>query len=213
MYKDLVKFLQKDDHLYDYQLKSKGEFNFENDILLEGGQKGVLSNDVTYSEVREYKTPFNYIRFYFITRCFSEYMKSICEDIKNESEKPDLVLMNSGCWDLTRYGQNSLYEYKKNLPEGIYNLIKVLPFYTLFIWTTTLPLSKDVKGGFMVPEAECHQSKLREDVLEANNYAVNVMDEFRLDLLDLHFYFQNQIQRRAKDGIHWDATGIICNLV
>lgn len=59
----------------------------------------------------------------------------------------------------------------------------------------------------MIPEAECHQSKLREDVLEANKYAVNVMDEFKLDLLDLHFYFRNQIQRRAKDGIHWDATG------
>lgn len=207
MYKDLIKFLQKDDHLCDYQLKSKGEIRFEKDTLLEGGTKGLLSNDVTYTEVREYKTSFNYIRFYFITRCYSEYMKSICEDIKNESEKPDLVIMNSGCWDLTRYGVNSIYEYKKNLPEGIYSLIKVLPCYTLFIWTTTLPLSKDVKGGFMVPEAECHQSKLREDVLEANKYAVNVMDEFRLDLLDLHFYFQNQIQRRAKDGIHWDATG------
>ena len=34
----------------------------------------------------------------------------------------------------------------------------------------------------MIPEAECRQSKLREDVLEANKYAVNVMDEFKLDL-------------------------------
>lgn len=206
MYKDLVKFLQKDEHLCDYQLKNKGEFKFENDALLEGGRLNTLNNDVTYTEMREYKAPFNLVRFYFVTRCYSDYLKSICDDVRNDSEKPDLVIMNSGCWDLTRYGLNSIYEYKKNLPLGIYELIKVLPCNTLFLWTTTLPLSKDVKGGFMVPEAECRSSKLREDVLEANKFAVNVIDEFRLDLLDLHFYFRNQIQRRAKDGIHWDAT-------
>jgi hypothetical protein len=58
--------------------------------------------------------------------------------------------MNSGCWDLTRYGVNSMFEYKQNLPMAMYYLCKVLPSYTLFIWTSILPLSKDVKGGFMV---------------------------------------------------------------
>ena len=56
-------------------------------------------------QVREFKTNFYLVRFYFITRCYSDYLKSICEDIKNEAEKPDLVIMNSGCWDLTRYLQ------------------------------------------------------------------------------------------------------------
>jgi hypothetical protein len=82
----------------------------------------------------------------------------------------------------------------------------VLPSYTVFLWTTTMPLSKDVRGGFMIPEVESTKSKLREDVLEANYYAVNVMNEFKLDVLDLHYYFHKQIQRRARDGIHWDAT-------
>lgn len=82
----------------------------------------------------------------------------------------------------------------------------MLPSYTVFLWTTTMPLSKDVRGGFMIPEVESTKSKLREDVLEANYYAVNVMNEFKLDVLDLHYYFHKQIQRRARDGIHWDAT-------
>lgn len=89
---------------------------------------------------------------------------------------------------------------------GIFSLIKVLPSYTVFIWNTTLPLSKDVRGGFMIPEIYERQSMLREDVLEANHYAINVMKEYKLDVLDLHYYFLNHIQRRAKDGIHWDAT-------
>ena len=61
----------------------------------------------------------------------------------------------------------------------------------------------------MIPEVEGMKSKLRQDILEANKYAANVIDEFKLDLLDLHFYFHNQIHRRAKDGIHWDSTGNI----
>lgn len=90
---------------------------------------------------------------------------------------------------------------------GIFSLIRVLPSYTVFLWTTTMPISKDVKGGFMIPEVECLKSKLREDVLEANHYAYLIMKEFKLDVLDLHYFFRRQIQRRAKDGIHWDATG------
>ena len=104
--------------------------------------------------MREYKTPYHLVKFYFITRCYSDYLKSICEDISQMPEKPDVVIMNSGCWDLTRYGVNSMYEYKQNLPYGIYHLAKVLPSYTVFLWTTTMPLSKEVKGGFMVPELE-----------------------------------------------------------
>jgi len=43
-------------------------------------------------------------------------------------------------WDLTRYGANSIPDYKQNLPKGIYSLIRVLPSYTLFIWVTDLML-------------------------------------------------------------------------
>ena len=93
-----------------------------------------------------------------------------------------------------------------NLRKSIIKLASVLPNYSLFIWVTTLPLSKDIKGGFVIPEIELGKSKLREDVLEANSYAAQVIREFQLDLIDLHYYFTHQIQRRAKDGIHWDAT-------
>ena len=50
------------------------------------------------------------------------------------------------------------------------------------------------------------KAHLREDVLEANNYAAQVMRDFKLDLLDLHYYFHKQTARRKKDGIHWDST-------
>ena len=124
--------------------------------------------------MREYKTHFHLIKFYFITRCYSDYLLSVAKQIHADPEKPDVVIMNSGVWDLTRYGSNSIPDYKHNLPLGIEALIKVLPSQTLFIWCTTLPLSKDIKGGFVIPEIELGKSKLREDVLEANTYASRV---------------------------------------
>jgi hypothetical protein len=53
-----------------------------------------------------------------------------------------------------RYGKRSFEDYKRFLPYGIYNLCQVLPEYTVFLWTTTMPLSKEVRGGFMIPECE-----------------------------------------------------------
>lgn len=165
-----------------------------------------MSNETTYTEVRLYQTKFHTVKFYFITRCYSDYLQSICSDIAKASVKPDIVIMNSGVWDLTRYGENSALDYKINLPKGLHAMISVLPNSCLFIWTTTLPLSKDIKGGFVIPELELSTSKLREDVLMANSYAARIVDELQLDLIDLHYYFMNQIQRRSRDGIHWDPS-------
>jgi len=206
MYKDLVKLLQTNELLADQQLKTKGEFYFENDQLLDGGQKGIMSNETSYTEIRQYKTATHWIKFYFITRCYSDMIKSIAKEIEDSYSKPDVMLMNSGVWDLTRYGPNSIPDYKINLRSGLKTFAKVLPCKSLFIWVTTLPLSKDIKGGFVIPEIEVGKSKLREDVLEANVYACQVVKELQLDLIDLHYYFTQQIQRRVKDGIHWDPT-------
>jgi hypothetical protein len=114
--------------------------------------------------------------------------------------------MNSGCWDLTRYGRLSFKDYQRNLPYGIYNLVKILPSHTVFLWTTTMPLAKCVTGGFASADCDYFKSgaDLRSDVLDANKYAANVIRNFKLDLLDLHYYFHKQTHRRKKDGIHWD---------
>jgi hypothetical protein len=53
MYKDLVKILQSDDYLTDKQLKLKGEFVHEKDVLLQGGQYDGLTNNTNYTEVRD----------------------------------------------------------------------------------------------------------------------------------------------------------------
>lgn len=54
-----------------------------------------------YIEVREYRSRSICIRFYFVTRCYYDYMETILQDFM-EQPVPDVVFVSSCCWDVTR---------------------------------------------------------------------------------------------------------------
>ncbi|XP_061184626.1 PC-esterase domain-containing protein 1A-like [Saccostrea echinata] len=205
IYKDLVMLLQKNLYLKDKHLRNKGEMSFERDELIEGGRKGLMSNGVNYREIRQYHRENHLIRFYFVTRCYNTYMESILSDISKDP-KPDIIIMNSCLWDISRYGKNGVEEYKVNLVRLFDRLKEVVSPDCLVIWNATLPISKNVRGGFLIPGVEFMNSTLRLDILEANFYAQQVVVSHGYDLLDLHYYMRNQLHRRAGDGVHWDQT-------
>ncbi len=76
--------------------------SFENDELIEGGRKGKMSNGINYREVRQYLTDTHLVRFYFVCRCYNAYVESILADLCQEP-RPDVVIMNSCLWDISRY--------------------------------------------------------------------------------------------------------------
>lgn len=82
-------------------LSHQGELSFENDCLVEGGRLGHMNNGTAYREVRQYRSDHYLVRFYFITRIFSNYMESILADFKH-GIKPDMVIVNSCVWDVSR---------------------------------------------------------------------------------------------------------------
>ncbi|XP_036453308.1 PC-esterase domain-containing protein 1A-like [Colossoma macropomum] len=204
VYKDLVLLLQRDTHLTLSQLKSKGELSFEQDCLVEGGRLGPMTNGTEYREVRQYRTDHHLVRFYFITRVFSRYMESILADFKHEL-KPDVVIVNSCLWDVSRYSRKWVSEYKENLHKFFAQLKAVLPRESLVMWNMTMPLGKKIIGGFLVPEIEYVGPTLRFDVIEANFYGAMLANAYGLDVLDLHFTFRFSLQHRMKDGVHWNA--------
>jgi hypothetical protein len=75
--------------------------SFMNDELIEGGVKASLNNGINYTEARQYVTNYYLIRFYFVTRCYNQYVESILKDLCS-GPRPDLVIMNSCLWDMTR---------------------------------------------------------------------------------------------------------------
>lgn len=96
--------------------------------------------------------------------------------------------------------------YKENLEKLFSRFSECLSKECLVLWNATLPISRDARGGFIVPEISFLRYTLRLDILEANFYARQIVSAYGYDFLDLHFYFRDKIHRRVNDGIHWDMT-------
>ncbi|XP_036967604.1 PC-esterase domain-containing protein 1A-like isoform X2 [Acanthopagrus latus] len=203
VYKDLVLLLQKEQPLTLAQLRSKGEMSFEQDCLVEGGCLSQMHNGTEYREVRQFRSDHHLVRFYFVTRVYSYYMKSILEDFRR-GLKPDVIIVNSCLWDISRYS-GWMDTYKENLQKFFIELKETLPEETLVIWSLTMPLGEKIKGGFLVSEIEHKAPQLRDDVIEANFYSGTLGDFYGMDVLDLHFQFRFSLQHRTKDGVHWNA--------
>jgi len=76
--------------------------SFLGDELLEGGQKGEMTNGKNYVEVRHCHLPYHLLRFYFVTRVYSPYMETVIADLVID-HTPDIVVINSCLWDISRY--------------------------------------------------------------------------------------------------------------
>ncbi|XP_029382815.1 PC-esterase domain-containing protein 1A [Echeneis naucrates] len=204
VYKDLVLLLQKEKYLTGKQLKSKGELSFEEDCLVEGGCLSLMHNGTQYREVRQFQSAHHLVRFYFVTRIYSRYMQSILDDFRH-GLKPDVVIVNSCVWDISRYNPCWMDDYEENLCKFFDELRRILPEETLVIWNLAMPLAEKIKGGFLVPEIEHKAPHLRHDVIEANFYSGTLADAYNLDVLDLHFQFRFSLHHHTKDGVHWNA--------
>ncbi|XP_044539148.1 PC-esterase domain-containing protein 1A-like, partial [Gracilinanus agilis] len=205
VYKDLVLLLQKDSLLTEAQLKAKGELSFEQDRLVAGGQLGELHNGTHYREVRQFLSSSGHhlLRFYFLTRVYSTYVESVLAELQH-GPPPDLVIINSCLWDLSRYGGDAIRSYQENLECLFERMEEVLPASCLLVWTLAMPLGERLTGGFLLPELQPMTGSLRADVLEANFYCSMLADGHRFDVLDLHFHFRHAVRHRRLDGIHWD---------
>uniref|UniRef100_A0A8C3S069 Family with sequence similarity 113 n=1 Tax=Chelydra serpentina TaxID=8475 RepID=A0A8C3S069_CHESE len=203
VYKDLVLLLQKDALLSQSQLKAKGELSFENDRLVEGGVLGELTNGTNYREVRQYRSDHHLVRFYFVTRVYSDYVESILADFQ-VGPQPDVVIINSCLWDVSRYGPKSMKEYRVNLEKAFNRLDKVLPHACLLVWNMTMPVGHKIIGGFLIPGVR--QTKLPHHVIEGNFYGAVLASSHHFDVLDLHYYFRFDGHHRSGDGVHWDRA-------
>lgn len=207
VYKDLVVLLQRDCLLSTSQLKTKGELTFEGDVLLEGGRWGRMHNGTHYREVRQYRSAHHLLRFYFLTRAFSPYAAEVLEELRAGPHAPDLVVLNSCLWDLSR-GGGGARDFRRGYREDLGSLFgllgQALPEPCLRVWNTAMPVAEVVSGGFLLPEQQLRGAHLRLDVMEANFYSAVEAGRHGFDVLDLHFHFRHAGQHRQRDGVHWD---------
>ncbi|XP_075890201.1 PC-esterase domain-containing protein 1A [Nelusetta ayraudi] len=195
VYKDIVLLLQKETYLSNKQLKTKGEMSFQQDCLVEGGSFNPMNNGTVYREVRQYQSDHHLVRFYFLTKVYSSYLQSVLNDFRS-GLKPDVLIVNSCVWDISRYNSDWSTEYKANLHRFFEELREVLPEESLIIWNLTMPLGQNIRGGFLVPEIEHKSPQLHQDVIKANFLSGTLADSIGLDVLDLHYHFRHSLQHR-----------------
>lgn len=197
-YKDLLCLYQFDQLISNQRLKTKMEKCCLGDILICHGKK---TNGRDYLEERIFKMRDTTISFYFLTRIYSDYVKSIIA--RMDASPPDVIMVGSCLWDITRWGPDGVKEYKKNLHQFFSELKQHLPSHTLVMWLTTAPLAQDVRGGFLIPQLEFLKYSLRYHVLEANYFCRETADRFGFDVVDIHYHLRMLLEHRAEDGIHW----------
>ncbi|XP_068129808.1 PC-esterase domain-containing protein 1A-like isoform X7 [Hyperolius riggenbachi] len=215
VYKDLVKLLQDDKYLSEMQLKRKGEESFLNDELIEGGSLDVMHNGVTYREVRQYCTNHHLVRFYFLTRVYSDYVESVLADFK-KGPQPDVLLISSCIWDLLRYNDYDLSAYKRNLDCLFQRLPQVLSPECLVIWNMTMPTGfkpdEDLVGtltselSYQEYTRQCSGLNMRWDIIKGNFYSASLADFYKVDVLDMHYHFRLELNTRCKDFVHWNPV-------
>lgn len=93
--------------------------------------------------------------------------------------------------------------YKVNLQKFCCNLKRLLSSQAVVIWTTTLPVSSQIRGGFLSQGTGFLTEILRLDVLVANHFSFQVAKRFGFGVLDMHFLFRHKLHLMAKDGVHW----------
>ncbi|XP_018424014.1 PREDICTED: PC-esterase domain-containing protein 1A-like [Nanorana parkeri] len=176
--------------------------SFANDVLVEGGSLSEMHNGITYREVRQYRTGYHLVRFYFLTRIYSEYVESVLADFK-EGPQPDVLILNSCIWDLIRYDYQPLEFYKTNLDRLFCRLTEVLPPECLVIWNMTMPVG--FKDG-EVQEVTRKESMgfLRWDIIEGNFYSATLANLHKMDVMDMHYHFRFDLRARTRDSIHWN---------
>lgn len=211
IYKDLICIYQKDEFISNQKLRLKMEDSSFGDVLVSHGKK---HNGRDYREERLYTRKKTSIAFYFLTRVYSDYVKSILAGMIRDNV-PDVIIVGSCLWDITRWGPNGVKEYKENLKKFFNELTRILPSTSLVMWLTAAPLAQDVRGGFLIPQLEFLKYSLRFHVLEANTFCRETADKYGIDVVDVHYHLRMLLEHRAEDGIHWLplAVRLCTNLV
>lgn len=210
-YIDLCKLLENDDTVPDGEFKNGSQISFgpgerQNSARSEGSKAEL--NSFSYYQLRNYVNEANNTRFdyYFMSRCFSEYVIEVFET-EIAPSKPDLVVMSCMFYDMSKHHYG--HEAGKMYLENLYRLKHTVERLGIkFLWRETTPLGEEAYGGFMQRKKQCNDTlgrvvKLREDIPIYCKYLEEFWTSHNFEYLAVHDYFKSFPEEREKDDIHW----------
>ncbi|VDM72723.1 unnamed protein product [Strongylus vulgaris] len=96
IYKDLIVMLHGNNLIDDGQLKAKTESSFFGDKMIDILP---LENDRVFRQAREYHTD------HYLIQVMKDDIETALLELCTASEFPDVLLINSCLWDITRYSR------------------------------------------------------------------------------------------------------------
>ncbi|XP_045104207.1 PC-esterase domain-containing protein 1A-like [Portunus trituberculatus] len=195
LYKDLLCLLHKGTITPENILRrgSKMAPQYGDKIL----EMATLRMGRSYFEVRQCKMKDLWLRFIFVTQVAAPTLMKELKSIEEGTlPPPDIIVVNSCLWDITRWGPEQEDQYKQNVANLFHRLQCMLPPTSLVVWLASLPVATErVKGGVFIQQIEFMKHSMRFMLLEANMFIHNLCQVFGFSFLDLHYYMQYQLSR------------------
>lgn len=142
MYKDLIALIFAGDLCKPYELRVSNEVSFYGDkqvgfyiqvSLNESFQIDFLDleENRVFRQAREFQTNRHLIQYFFTNRSMREDLEKTCLVIEATDEKPDLVIMHSAIWDVSRFPARHTQRYSgdKNTRSELAEEINVAEEY------------------------------------------------------------------------------------
>uniref|UniRef100_A0A1I7UZW5 SGNH_hydro domain-containing protein n=2 Tax=Caenorhabditis tropicalis TaxID=1561998 RepID=A0A1I7UZW5_9PELO len=232
MYKDMVALLQTGDLCTTMDLKISNEDSFLGDKHIDFLE---LEANRVFRQGREFQSNRHLVQYFFTNRGMREDLEKTCLLMEATDERPDVVIINSAIWDMSRYPPNLDFQLSKNqtaLAEEInvsaeyFNRVAMicrrlrvlLPPSSTVVWVIMPPSSTpetDKTGFLSLNRLTFDQIRMR--LLEANVRVAQIVREAGFDVLDLSFHFRLSSFQvfRIKDGVHFNtiATRFMNQLV
>ncbi|KAF8364446.1 hypothetical protein PRIPAC_91369 [Pristionchus pacificus] len=232
LYKDLVSWTQSDSLCTDVELKAKSESTFRGDRLID---ISLLSDDKVFRQAREYQRENFLIQFQFTTRVMKDDIELLVQQMLGEDGYPDVILINSMIWDLTRYFKVStdtaysdnvyqkrieiecMQKYLDRTSMLLRRFRAILPPHTMVIWVCfphcrpSIPRGNGRGGGMQFqPLAHERNHFIRSVMVDGNFRVSQVVRNAGYDVLDIGFYMRNHAfyHYQKDDGMHWLPAGV-----
>ncbi|UJR29051.1 hypothetical protein I4U23_010266 [Adineta vaga] len=208
IYKDFILLLQEEKELSDADRKAGGnKESICGDTLLEGGVYKSLASGIEYEEKRIFLANIFLVKFIFLTRCLNDVVTRTFDEFQRDTEKPDLVVINSTLWDISRYGANGEADFKRNLPICFDELRAATSPTTIILWLTALPISAEPSAAVFDEKYRPENKYWRTQFLHINAYSAELAKKKNCEVLDVHYLFRQHPDLRDTDGCHWNSHG------
>lgn len=231
LYKDLITWTETNELSTDMELKEKAESSYRGDRQVD---ISLLSADKVFRQAREYQSDSLMLQFQFTTRVMKDDIESLIQQMLGEDGYPDLILINSMIWDLTRYFQVStdtsysdnryqkrieieaLQKYLDRTSMLLRRLRAILPPHTMVVWVCfphcrpTKPTNGRARGMQNEPLALERNHFIRSVMIDGSFRISQVVRNAGYDVLDVGFYMRNHAfyHYQKNDGMHWLPAGV-----